>query len=71
MEEFNMPMSANLHTDTNKAKIKLYKLSKCEANVVQIADATFNQVAVFMTLEQMQELAEKLQEYVKLQGGIE
>ena len=63
-------MSTNLHTNTEVAKIQVYNLPDCKANVVSIDDETGNQVAVFMSLEQMDELAKKLKKYIKTQGGL-
>lgn len=68
MEETRMAMSTNLHINTGKANMQVYELSECKANVMQIEDETFNQVAVFMTLEQMEELANKLLAYVAMKG---
>lgn len=57
-------MSASLHTNTGKANIEVYDLPDCEANVVKIEDEQFNQMVMFMSLVQMEELANKLLAYV-------
>ena len=63
-------MSTSLHTSTEVARIEVFNLPDSKANVVKVEDGTRNEVAMFMSLEQMDELATKLKKYIKSQGGL-
>lgn len=64
-----MTVSTTFHIDREVSQMDVHLLPDSRANVMQIVDKDFNQVAVFMSLDQMLELSNKLKEYVESQGG--